>query len=201
MIAFLGLIGLAGIWLTVPHRKPKVVPKLIHEWDVFKNKQVLFSFAITIFGYSGVFIAYTFIEPMLRHSAGFGSLGITAALFAYGFGGVVGNFYAGKVPFHLLTRSMIGVMIALMAILAAFPFVSGHPAGAIIVTFYSEPALSERCPFCKQRSWLRLNTEQRSPPLSASLHLTWPTRSAHGSADSFFMHQSPTHTLPQAVRL
>lgn len=85
MIAFLGLIGLAGIWLTVPHRKPKVVPKLIHEWDVFKNKQVLFSFAITIFGYSGVFIAYTFIEPMLRHSAGFGSLGITAALFAYGF--------------------------------------------------------------------------------------------------------------------
>ncbi|MCY7914308.1 MFS transporter [Bacillus haynesii] len=135
MIVCLGLIGLAGIWLTVPHRKPKVVPKLIHEWDVFKNKQVLFSFAITIFGYSGVFIAYTFIEPMLRHSAGFGSLGITAALFAYGFGGVVGNFYAGKVPFHLLTRSMIGVMIALMAILAAFPFVSGHPAGAIIVTF------------------------------------------------------------------
>lgn len=64
MIACLGLIGLAGIWLTVPHRKPKVVPKLIHEWDVFKNKQVLFSFAITIFGYSGVFIAYTFIEPM-----------------------------------------------------------------------------------------------------------------------------------------
>ncbi len=58
---------------------------------------------------------------MLRHSAGLGSLGITAALFAYGFGGVVGNFYAGKVPFHLLTRSMIGVMIALMAILAAFP--------------------------------------------------------------------------------
>jgi predicted MFS family arabinose efflux permease len=51
---------------------------------------------------------------MLRHSAGFGSLGITAALFAYGFGGVVGNFYAGKVPFHLLTRSMSGAMIALM---------------------------------------------------------------------------------------
>lgn len=135
MAALLGLIGFFGILLTVPHKKPKVVPKLIHEWDVFKNKQVLYSFAITIFGYSGVFIAYTFIEPMLRHSAGFGSLGITAALFAYGFGGVVGNFYAGKVPFHLLTRSMIGVMIALMCILAAFPFVSGHPAGAIIATF------------------------------------------------------------------
>ncbi|WP_026588779.1 MULTISPECIES: MFS transporter [Bacillus] len=135
MVACLGLIGFIGILMTVPHRKPKVVPKLIHEWGVFKNKQVLFSFAITIFGYSGVFIAYTFIEPMLRHSAGFGSLGITASLFAYGFGGVVGNFYAGKVPFHLLTRTMIGVMIALMSILAVFPFVTGHPAGAIIVTF------------------------------------------------------------------
>lgn len=80
---------------------------LMNEWGVFKHKQVLFSFAITILGYSGVFIAYTFIEPILRHSAGFSTVGITGALFAYGLGGVAGNFFAGKVPLPLLTRTMI----------------------------------------------------------------------------------------------
>lgn len=101
---------------------------------VFKHKQVLYSFAITILGYSGVFIAYTFIEPILRHSAGFGTVGITGA-FAYGLGGVAGNFFAGKVPLPLLTRTMIGVMIGLIGVLAVFPYISIYPAAAIVATF------------------------------------------------------------------
>lgn len=96
---------------------------------------MLYSFAITILGYSGVFIAYTFIEPILRHSAGFGTVGITGALFAYGLGGVAGNFFAGKVPLPLLTRTMIGVMIGLIGVLAVFPYISIYPAAAIVATF------------------------------------------------------------------
>lgn len=203
MIACLGLIGLAGIWLTVPHRKPKVVPKLIHEWDVFKNKQVLFSFAITIFGYSGVFIAYTFIEPMLRHSAGFDSLGITAALFAYGFGGVVGIFYAGKVPFHLLTRSMIGVMIALMAILAAFPFVSGHPAGAIIVTFlFGAGAFAFGTVPLLQTKVVAASEHGTTIATSVSIAAFNLANALGAWIGGLILNASEsTHTLPQAVRL
>jgi predicted MFS family arabinose efflux permease len=136
MITILGFIGFLGILLTIPHRKPTVVPKLMHEWGVFKNKQVIYSFAITIFGYSGVFIAYTFIEPMLRDLGGFESFSITLALFAYGFGGVVGNYYAGKVPVHLLTRTMIGVMIGLMCILGVFPLLVSSPLSILIATFF-----------------------------------------------------------------
>lgn len=136
MIAILGFVGFIGILISIPHRKPKVVPKLMHEWGVFKNKQVIYSFAITIFGYSGVFIAYTFIEPMLRDLGGFGSFSITLALFAYGFGGVVGNYYAGKVPVHLLTRTMIGVMVGLMCILAVFPLLVSNQAAILIATFF-----------------------------------------------------------------
>lgn len=99
IITALGVIGFLGLMAAVPNRKPKVIPMLMNEWGVFKHKQVLYSFAITILGYSGVFIAYTFIEPILRHSAGFGTVGITGALFAYGLGGVAGNFFAGKCRF------------------------------------------------------------------------------------------------------
>ncbi|MEC1777489.1 MFS transporter [Bacillus mojavensis] len=135
IITVLGVIGFLGLMATVPNRKPKVIPMLMNEWGVFKHKQVLYSFAITILGYSGVFIAYTFIEPILRNSAGFSTVGITGALFAYGLGGVAGNFFAGKVPLPLLTRTMIGVMIGLIGVLAVFPYIAVYPAAAIFGTF------------------------------------------------------------------
>ncbi|MDF4192033.1 MFS transporter, partial [Ligilactobacillus salivarius] len=47
IISVLGMIGLIGLMLVVPNRKPKVIPMLMNEWSVFKHKQVIFSFAIT----------------------------------------------------------------------------------------------------------------------------------------------------------
>lgn len=149
----------------------------------FKHKQVLFSFAITILGYSGVFIAYTFIEPILRHSAGFSTVGITGALFAYGLGGVAGNFFAGKVPLPLLTRTMIGVMIGLIGVLAVFPYIAIYPAAAIVATFLFGHAHSARRLCCKQRSFHHLRAAQPLPQLSAYQHLTLPMPLVHGSAE------------------
>ncbi|MCM3400389.1 hypothetical protein M3638_21515 [Oceanobacillus profundus] len=37
--------------------------------------------AIMVFGLSGIFTAYTFIEPMLRKIAGFDITGVTIGLF------------------------------------------------------------------------------------------------------------------------
>lgn len=140
---------------------------------------------------------------MLRHSAGFDSLGITAALFAYGFGGVVGNFYAGKVPFHLLTRSMIGVMIALMAILAAFPFVSGHPAGAIIVTFlFGAGAFAFGTVPLLQTKVVAASEHGTTIATSVSIAAFNLANALGAWIGGLILNASEsTHTLPQAVRL
>ena len=47
--------------------------------------------AIIVFGYSGVFTTYTFMEPMIHKYAPFGIVGLTVCLFMFGLGGVVGN--------------------------------------------------------------------------------------------------------------
>lgn len=57
---------------------------------------------IIILGYFGVFIVYIFIELILRYLVGFGMVGIIGVFFVYGLGGVVGNFFVGKVLFFLL---------------------------------------------------------------------------------------------------
>ena len=54
--------------------------------------------AIIVFGYSGVFTTYTFMEPMIHKYAPFGIVGLTVCLFMFGLGGVVGNLLTGNVP-------------------------------------------------------------------------------------------------------
>jgi len=58
----------------------------------YKDKNVIMLMITIIFGYSGVFTAYTFLEPMLRDIAGLGDLGITFSLLMFGTFAVIGNF-------------------------------------------------------------------------------------------------------------
>ncbi|GAA0599272.1 hypothetical protein GCM10009001_14450 [Virgibacillus siamensis] len=81
-IAILGIISFAGLSIVTPNVKPAEAPQLKKELGIFKNKNVLMVIAIIVFGFSGVFTAYTFIEPMLREFAGFGITGVTAGFFS-----------------------------------------------------------------------------------------------------------------------
>lgn len=61
-------------------------PEIKKELQMFKNKNVLLAIAIIIFGYSGVFTAYTFMEPMIRYFAEFSVTGVTLTLLSFGIG-------------------------------------------------------------------------------------------------------------------
>ncbi|SDI81365.1 MFS transporter [Natribacillus halophilus] len=64
-MAMLGLITLIGIAIVTPNAKPSEAPKLKQEMGILKNKNVLMVIAVIVFGFSGVFTAYTFKEPMI----------------------------------------------------------------------------------------------------------------------------------------
>ncbi len=134
-IASLGIIALIGLILVTPNLKPEVIPKLREELRIFKNKNVLFVIAIIIFGFSGVFTAYTFIEPMLHEFSGFGVKGITIGFLCFGTGAVIGNFISGKISPALLTERLILVLIILASVLALFTFLIQIPALAFVMCF------------------------------------------------------------------
>lgn len=134
-IALLGMVSLIGIILTVPNEKYTVVPKLRKELRIFKNKNVLLVLAIIVLGFSGVFTAYTFLEPMLRESAGFGVGGVTLGLFLFGIGAVIGNFTSGRIPPHLLTQRLILVLGILAVVLALFTFMLQSTLLALMMCF------------------------------------------------------------------
>ncbi|WP_200410996.1 MFS transporter [Virgibacillus salexigens] len=134
-ISALGVLALVGLILCTPNQKPEIAPNLKQELTIFKNKNVLLILAIIVFGFSGVFTAYTFIEPMLREFAGLGVTGITVAFFCFGLGAVIGNFVSGRIRPDFLTERLILALAILAMVLVAFTFMIQLTPLAFVMCF------------------------------------------------------------------
>ncbi|GAF19518.1 LOW QUALITY PROTEIN: transmembrane efflux protein [Bacillus sp. JCM 19046] len=134
-LVVLGLIVLVGLLLAVPNETYSQKPQLKQELKALLNKNVLWVLAIIVFGFSGVFTAYTFKEPMLREFAGFGVTGVTLGLFSFGVGAVIGNFTSGRVVPRALTKTLMLALLVLAVVLAIFTVLLQVPALAIVVCF------------------------------------------------------------------
>ncbi|MFD1066875.1 MFS transporter [Oceanobacillus locisalsi] len=134
-IALMGLINLIGLMIVTPNIKQKEAPKLKNELAVLKNKNVWMLIAVIVFGFSGVFTAYTFTEPMLQEIAGFNVTSITIALFLFGTGAVIGNFVSGSIQPEVLTERLILAMAILGTVLISFTFLLANPFFTYIACF------------------------------------------------------------------
>lgn len=134
-IVGIGVISLIGLIIVTPNIKPAQAPKLREELSIFKNKSVMLIIAIIVFGFSGVFTAYTFLEPMLRDLAGFGVAGVTLSLLLFGIGAVAGNFAAGRIIPNQLTKKLMLVLIGLAAVLALFTTLLPFASLAFMMSF------------------------------------------------------------------
>src|SRR5699024_11219982 len=121
------------------------------ELQIFKNKSVMLVIAIIVFGFSGVFTAYTFLEPMLRYITGFGVTGVTISMLFFGIGAVIGNFASGRIMPYKLTERLIFVLIGLTIVLALFTTLIQSSALAFVMaflfgvgTFGSTPILNDK---------------------------------------------------------
>lgn len=127
IIVFLGIINLLGLILVTPNYKLGHTPKISSELSALKDKNVNMLMITIIFGYSGVFTAYTFLEPMLRDIAGLGDLGITFCLLMFGTFAVIGNFSTGKIQPSKLTGAVAFVIFFLALVLFGLTFMLEVP--------------------------------------------------------------------------
>ena len=127
IIVFLGIINLLGLILVTPNYKLGHTPKISSELSALKDKNVIMLMITIIFGYSGVFTAYTFLEPMLRDIAGLGDLGITFSLLMFGTFAVIGNFSTGKIQPSKLTGAVACVIFFLALVLFGLTFMLEVP--------------------------------------------------------------------------
>lgn len=127
MIVALGIINLLGLILVTPNFKIADVPKITAELSALKDKNVIMLIITIVFGYSGVFTAYTFLEPMLREIANMGDLGVTFSMLMFGTFAVIGNFSSGRVQPGKLTGAVTLVILFVAIVLLGFTFMLKIP--------------------------------------------------------------------------
>jgi DHA1 family inner membrane transport protein len=97
-VALLGCIGLAGVTALLPSSIGHNVPgNLFKQCRILLNKRFLMALLMTIFGYGGVFVAFTYMSPMLQQITGFSANAVNLFLLLYGLAVALGNLVGGKV--------------------------------------------------------------------------------------------------------
>ncbi|MFI8685840.1 MFS transporter [Rossellomorea sp. NPDC077527] len=135
IITILGLVNVIGIALYLPDTKPSDTPLIRKELKILRNKDVLMISSVILFGFSGVFSTYAFIEPMLRKVSNFGITGVSIGLFFFGLGGVIGNILSGKIKSNSLTQGLFFALGSLSIVLLLFTTLLQFFISALVMCF------------------------------------------------------------------
>ena len=135
VVAALGVASLAGIAALVPNKHDTGPAGLAHEVRVLKDPQVWMALAMTIVGFGGVFVVFTYIAPILEQVSGFSPRGVTLILVLFGVGLTIGNTVGGKLADRALMPSLMGILLALAFVMAIFTRTSRSQVAAAMTIF------------------------------------------------------------------
>lgn len=135
IVAGLGVLSFAGIAALVPNRHNAGPVGLAREVRVLKEPQVWLALAMTVLGFGGVFVVFTYIAPILEEVSGFSPHAVTLVLVLFGAGLTLGNVVGGKLADRALMPSLMGILVALALVMAAFARTSHTPVLAALTVF------------------------------------------------------------------
>ncbi|GMN82100.1 hypothetical protein GmRootV512_63090 [Variovorax sp. V512] len=112
----------------VPRMKGEAKPApLREELAVLARPQVLLGLAMTVLGFAGVFVVYTYIQPLLTQITGLSESAVSPVLLVFGGGLAVGNILGGKLADRAPMAAVLGTLVALAVLLGAMQFTIGTP--------------------------------------------------------------------------
>ena len=123
-VSAIGVIAMAVIALFVSAKEAGAgsAMSLREEFKVLKRVHVLLGLGATVLGFAGVFVVFTFVQPLLTRVSGFDEAGVSAILLVFGLGMIVGNIVGGRLADRAPVATLLGSLAALAAVLALMGF-------------------------------------------------------------------------------
>jgi DHA1 family inner membrane transport protein len=118
-VTAIGVLAMLALAVLVPPTRGEAAPA---ELRAIASVPVLLGLATTVFGFAGVFVVYTYIEPLLTRVAGFGDAMVSPVLLVFGVGMAIGNPLGGRLADRRLSSALLGTLAALAAVLVVFGF-------------------------------------------------------------------------------
>ncbi|KFN01715.1 MFS transporter [Bacillus clarus] len=166
-ITIIGVIALIGIAILVPKVKA-AQSSLLQELKVLRRPAVHVALLMTIFGFGGVFTAFTYITPILVDITGFSPKSVSYILVLFGIGITIGNIYGGKLADRKLLSSLIGILLMLSIVLALFSITDQYKILTLFTVFIFGIAAFGTVPGLQLHM---LNTAKEAPTLASTLNI------------------------------
>ncbi|MDP9601123.1 UNVERIFIED_ORG: DHA1 family inner membrane transport protein [Variovorax paradoxus] len=132
-VTLIGVLAFAVLAVFVPRVKNEAKPApLRDELGVLARPQVLLGLAMTVLGFAGVFVVYTYIQPLLTQVTGLPESAVSPILLVFGGGLAVGNLLGGKLADRAPMAAVFGTLVALAVVLGAMQFTIGTPFTAVV---------------------------------------------------------------------
>lgn len=131
-ITVIGIVALVGLVALVPNVRSEGSTSLRSELGAFRSGQVWLSILVTVFGFGGMFGAFTYIAFTLTEVSGFPAGAVPWLLVLFGVGLFLGNVIGGKAADRALDRTLLVILAGLVLVLGIFALTAQNPVVTIV---------------------------------------------------------------------
>lgn len=135
VITFLGIISLLGIITYVPSNKELAEFNVKKEIFATIKAQTILALLITFFGFGGMYLAFTYITPILTNITHFEPRSVSWLLLIFGVGSTVGSIIGGKLSDWKLMPWLIINIILLITVMDLYGIIAPYKVLVIPMTF------------------------------------------------------------------
>jgi DHA1 family inner membrane transport protein len=128
----IGLAAAAAIAWALPRDSGHAPTRLLSEFAVLKQKQVLLAMGMSVLVSASLFSVFTYITPLLESVTGLSPRGVTLVLLLFGVGITIGNLLGGRLADWKLMTSVIGSLALLVVVVGALAFTAHWRIPAVL---------------------------------------------------------------------
>ncbi|WP_018964048.1 MFS transporter [Ancylobacter sp. FA202] len=127
-VALLGAISVMGLLIWLPRSIAHTPPAgLLPQLGLLGNRRLLSMYLVTVFGFGGSFVVFTYLSPLMTQVTGVSEETISLALMVFGIATVIGNLLGGRLSDRMGARPALRVvLVGLIVALAVLPFAASH---------------------------------------------------------------------------
>jgi len=136
-VTAIGVVAFAVLAVFVPGHVGgnEQAISLREELAAVGRPQVLLGLAMTVFGFAGLFVIFTYVQPILTRLTGFSEAAVSPILLVFGVGLSIGNLAGGRLADRGLGRALIGTLAVLALVLVALAAVLSIKGLAVAFIF------------------------------------------------------------------
>jgi len=144
VVTAIGALALLVLALLVPGLpRPADPGSLRSEVLAVLQPKVLLGLGVTVLGFAGVFVVFTYIQPILTRVSGFSEAAVSPILLLFGAGLALGNLLGGRLADRRPATALLGSLAALALVLAVLPLALHSAVAAVaLVGFFGVAAFA-----------------------------------------------------------